>query len=86
MAEGSLVNSLRLAIESFRLGMEAAGSEALITGTELLAEKISGWSETDLQGLNQWLGNIFEAQKKKNFLYVADLLEYQILPIITEEL
>lgn len=83
MAEGSLVDTLRLAIDSFRLGMEAAGSEALIAGTGLLVERISGWSQTELQELNPWLERIFEGQRQKNYLYVSDLLEYQVLPLIT---
>lgn len=85
MAENSLTNILKTAIEAFRLGMEAAGSEALIVGIELLTVRISSWNETDLQELNPWLERLFDAQRQKNFLYAADLLEYQILPIFTEQ-
>lgn len=86
MAENSLTKTLRTAIDAFRLGMEAAGSEAMIVATEMLTVRISGWPAVDLQELNPCLEKLFAAQSERNFLYAADLLEYQILPAFTEDL
>lgn len=77
----TISQTLKMAAEAFRLGMEAAGSEALARATELLEAKISGWSEQELRSLNLLLEELFEAQSSKNFLFAADILEYQVLPI-----
>ncbi len=75
--------TLRMAADSFRLGMEAAGSEALADATGLIGTKISGWPEQDLQALNGWLELLFTAQSCKNYLYAADILEFQVLPLFS---
>lgn len=81
MTTNSISQSLRIVVDGFRLGMEAAGSDVLIGVTEQLASEISSWPEREIQALNPWLEKLFTAQAQKNFLYVADILEYQVLPL-----
>ena len=84
MIGGTISQTLRMAAVAFRLGREAVGSEALARASELIGAMITDWSEQELQLLNQLLGKLFQAQSQKNFLFVADILEYQILPIFAE--
>lgn len=78
-------NTLRAAllqtVASFRVGMPARGNDALARFVGLLQELL-GRSGTD-EGAGRLLphlSQIIAAQERGDYLRVADLLEYELLP------
>ncbi len=84
--EVSGVQGLRAAARSFRLGMEAQGSQALVHLVDWLMRRPDasgdGASATRLEPI---LGEIVSAQERADFLRVADLLEFELAPLLVEE-
>ncbi len=66
------------AIRSFRLGMNGQASESLVKFIDCLTSALQknaaalGSAETHL------INAIFEAQSRGDYLYLADLLEYEL--------
>ncbi len=82
MTEESLSQTVTTAVTAYRLGMEGAASDALTRATQLMEKAIGGWEEQDLKILADCLSRVFAAQTRKNYLYAADMLEYQLLPFL----
>ncbi|MEM9191564.1 MAG: hypothetical protein AAGF12_20490 [Myxococcota bacterium] len=82
-AKGDLGSTLRRVAVFFRLGQVGAGSEALARGIDLLAELLADPKAAELAPrLLPHLQAALDAQARADHLYVADLLEYELLPAI----
>lgn len=82
MCFDELESLLQKTAEAFRLGAEAQGSEglvALIDGLPALLEQVPGDATACL---NQVLSAMLAAQSRKDYLYLADLLEYELPAIL----
>ncbi len=74
-------DSLYETANAFRLGMEGAGSEKLVLFIDCLMKVLQNTPSQDIVRLNSLLQEIFSAQARRDFLRIADLLEYtNILP------
>ena len=70
----------------FRLGMDAKANDRFARFMDLLAQELSSMSEgVDANTLNLLLNEMFLAQSRTDYLYLADLLEYEIGPRIDVE-
>jgi hypothetical protein len=75
-------DSLYAAARAFRLGMEGVGSENLTEFIDALAPLLENLSGEVLTRLNGFLSATCSAQSRRDFLRVADLLEYEIAPLL----
>ncbi len=69
---------------SLRLGMEAQGSEELVGCIDLLIGRLTTVPAEQTMVMQQVLGEILAAQGRKDYLLVADLLEYEIAPLLQQ--
>lgn len=65
---------------ALRLGMEAQASEGLVALIDALPQMLKDGSGIDPTRLNALLANMFAAQSRRDYLYLADLLQYELLP------
>ena len=73
------------AVRQFRLGMEAAGSASLVALIDGMLKAMAVPSTSPLSaGELPILQEIIAGQQRGDFLYVADLLEYRLLPKLGE--
>jgi len=63
-----------------RLGMEALGSVELVNSIDLLIAKLPELQPSLASDIQVLLSLALSAQERKDYLYVADLLEYEIAP------
>lgn len=67
------------AAQSFRLGQEGAGHDALAQLLGLLQRQLaSGSAHVDLLSLQTVLQELLAAQERGDLLWVADLLEHEL--------
>lgn len=83
MVSQPILEKISDAAGNYRLGLAAAGSEALVGITEVLITEMVHWTETEIIDFQSLLEKLLQAQEQKNILYIADILEYQILPNIS---
>lgn len=78
-----MIAQLHRAAEAFRVGAEASGSVALMEMLDSL-EQITTHPmvETNLPGIAECLGGVLAAQSRGDWTGVADLLQYQVLPLL----
>ncbi len=78
-----MLESLEQTITQFRLGMEAGANHSMISFIDsFLAAFKSGKFSAEVQEVQPLLQEILSAQERGDYLFAADLLEYQIAPII----
>jgi hypothetical protein len=65
---------------AFRLGMEAQASEGLVALIDALPQMLEAGSGINPTRLNSLLATMFAAQSRRDYLYLADLLQYELLP------
>jgi len=83
MEPSDLRNRLNESIRFFRLGMEAHGSDRLRRVIDLLLVELPKLSETEYRDIQICLSQVLAAQERRDFLLVADLLEFQIAPLFS---
>lgn len=68
----------------FRLGMQGAGAEGLVTLIDQLLGELQSAPLTaaQLNQLSGLLGEVLAAQQRHDLLYLADLLQYRLAPLI----
>ena len=68
----------------FRLGMQAAAAEGLIKLIDQLLTLLQSASLPPIQvtQLSAVLGDVVAAQQRHDTLYLADLLQYRLAPLI----
>jgi len=81
--ESLCVEALKTTATSFRLGMEGQGSENLIKLIDLLTPLVQDSDSPHREQMNTVLAELFAAQSRKDYIYVADLLEYQLSKWLT---
>ncbi len=75
--------TLMRTVASFRVGMSARGNDALASFVTLLqAELDSQGTDSGAHPFLEHLKEIVAAQERGDYLRVADLLEYEVLPLI----
>ena len=72
---------VRGSAEAYRVGMSAQGSEGLIALIDSLPSIVQ--SSNEAETLNTVLTAILEAQARKDHLYLADLLDYELLGLLS---
>jgi hypothetical protein len=78
------VETLNRAIKAFRLGIEGEASEALTQLIDQLAPITSKLPTEITPKLNLLLDEILNAFSRKDYLWAADLLEYELNEYIIE--
>ncbi len=76
--------ALRVAARSFRLGMEGQASNDLVAFVDNFMPLLKSFGELDVGRVTSLLGELLSAQSRKDYLYVADLLEYEIAHLLQE--
>ncbi|MDJ0764478.1 MAG: hypothetical protein QNJ97_15990 [Myxococcota bacterium] len=80
-----MISLLEDAVRMFRIGMEASGSDALIRFVDAFEAHFREQADkTRATALAPILNNIIQAQVSGDFLYVADLLEYELMPLLLD--
>lgn len=77
---------LNLVARAFRLGREADGNARLNRLITLLPPYLPLLAPEELVRLNLHLQSILQAQSRRDFLLISDLLEYEVLPILRKAL
>lgn len=73
--------SFRGAAVAFRLGREGEASQRLVQGIDQLVASLGSLPAERVGLLQRELNETLQAQQRKDFLRVADLLEYVLLPL-----
>lgn len=78
-----LRSALMTTVSSFRVGMTSRGNDALVKFVTLLQARLDG-AGTDAAATPflPYLGAIIQAQERGDWLRVADLLEFELLPLL----
>lgn len=77
---------LDAAVRALRLGMEGEGGEQLTRFIDRLSPNFGALSPQQLTTLNEVFGAIVQGQARKDFLLVADLLEYEVATFFEQRL
>jgi len=72
------IEALKAAAAAFRLGMEGKASENLVELIDLLTPLIQNPTYPHREKMNTVLAELLAAQSQKDYLYAADLLEYEL--------
>jgi hypothetical protein len=65
---------------AFRLGMEGQASKEFVRFVDSLLQRLQSFPRPNLNELSTFLNELFAAQSRKDYLYIADLLEIEISP------
>lgn len=74
--------SLKSAATSFRLGMEGQAGKDLVGFIDSLFPILQNFNQTSFHKINGLLNEILAAQSRKDYLRVADLIEYELSPLV----
>jgi len=77
-SERLCLEALKAAASAFRLGIEAQASENLVEFIDLLTPLVQNPIYPYREEMNTVLAELLAAQSRKDYLYVADLLEYEL--------
>jgi hypothetical protein len=81
-----LRQELNNAATSLRLGQDGAGNDAMVRFTDLLwCHLSSGAVVAPIASLNRILPELIAAQERGDSLWIADLLEHELLLILEEK-
>ncbi|MDH5359078.1 MAG: hypothetical protein OEX03_00880 [Gammaproteobacteria bacterium] len=70
-------------VKCYRLGNDAKASELFGCMIELFLEELQKIQDFEsINSINLLLGHMLESQSKGNYLYLADLLEYELKKIL----
>lgn len=82
----SAIGPLQGTVQAFRLGMEAAGCEALAIFIDDIAATLQlSQSHALAIAAQPWLEALVHAYQHADYLRVADLLEYKIAPLLIQQ-
>lgn len=77
--------TLASVVDAYRLGMEGQASEHLVSLIDMLSHLL-GKSPPELASkLNPVLAETLGAVERKDYLWAADMLEYEIAPLLTSK-
>ena len=66
------------ATRAFRVGMDNQGNDNLAAMIDCLANELAGIAPQHLEEFNKMLTETLAAQTRKDYLFVADMLEFEI--------
>jgi len=69
-------------VNAYRLGMEGQASEHLVSLIDMLNELLNKASNELVLKINPFLAEALGAIERKNYLWAADMLEYEIAPLL----
>jgi hypothetical protein len=70
-------------VSSFRVGMTGRGNDALVSFVTLLQARLdAAGSDEKAHPFLPHLGEIIAAQERGDWLKIADLLEFELLPLL----
>lgn len=82
-AENPLLDALLEAKTAFRVGRLAEGNTALVEFVDLLQQALAALDdEAVVRAIGPHVKAIVEAQERGDVLFVADLLEYELQPLV----
>lgn len=73
---------LKSAAAAFRLGKEGEASKNLVRFIDSFLPNLPGCNPEYIEQINELLNEILAAQSRKDYLRVADLLEYEVFLLI----
>ena len=76
-------DALRATVAAFRLGMEAQASENLLKVIDFITPLVQNPIYQHRKNMNAVLTELLAAQMRKDYLYAADLLEYELTKWLT---
>ncbi|MDH3346910.1 MAG: hypothetical protein OEM02_02240 [Desulfobulbaceae bacterium] len=76
--------ALSAAVVGFRLGMEGQASENLAKFVDCFLPLLQEAKQLNVDEVNHLFGEVLAAQSRKDFLRVADLLEYEISRLLAD--
>ena len=84
--DDSLLTAIKATANAFRLGVEGQGNSQLAIFIDLLDEKMSSIRATSVLKLPHILESSLKAISRRDYLWAADLLEYEIMPLLFESI
>jgi hypothetical protein len=78
----ALSTTLEKVVEAYRLGMEGEASEHLVKLIDLLTSVLAKAPPEMVMRINPVLAKAISAIERKDYLYVADTIEYEIAPLL----
>ena len=82
---GSAVSTaLEEVVEAYRLGMEGQASEPLVKLIDLLTPVLAKGPPEMVLRITPLLANAISAIERKDYLYVADMFEYEIALLLLD--
>jgi len=76
--------ALESTCRAFRLGMEGEGSEQLVLLIDSISVLMAAASQDAIVRLSQLLTETLGAIERKDYLWAADMLEYEIAPLLAQ--
>ena len=80
----SFAAALQQTCRAFRLGLEGEGSEHLVSLIDSISVLMTKASEDGLMQLSSLLTETLGAIERKDYLWAADMLEYEIAPLLAK--
>jgi hypothetical protein len=77
--------ALEEVVEAYRLGMEGQASEHLVKLIDLLTPILAKGPPEMVMRINPLLANAISAIERKDYLYSADMFEYEIAPLLVHK-
>lgn len=75
-------NALEVVVTSYRLGMEGQASEHLVHLIDILGTVLREAPQELIQEINPILSESLGAIERKDYLWAADMFEYEIGPLL----
>lgn len=75
---------LNSATHAFRIGMDNLGNENLVALIDCIGNELAGIAPQHLEEFQKMLAEILAAQTRKDYLFVADLLEFEVKTFLAE--
>lgn len=73
-------------VMAFRLGMEGQGSQNFVEVIDFITPFIQNPNCPDRKNISILLSGLLDAQSRRDYLYLADLLEYRLSYWITKNI
>ncbi len=81
--ENPLKETLLAAVSAFRMGRSAEGNSALIEFIDLMQQALTALGDEELAAfVLPYVQEIVAAQERGDVLRIADLLEFDLLPVV----
>ena len=80
-----MIESLDLAVRHFRQGMDSAGSKVFVSLIDTLTTALAqSATSQQVAAISIVLGELMRAQQRSDNLFLADLLQYELRPMLAD--